>query len=98
MTVFVDKDYLVNDGIFCTSVFLTISDVTYSAISPLAVGTFHAAPRHARKAAAAARRRAELPESAAAAARPFCRRRRRGATGLGLYCGYTVVPKDERTC
>jgi len=29
--------------------------VTYSAISPLAVGTFHAAPRHARKAAAAAR-------------------------------------------
>jgi len=48
------------------------------------VGTFHAALRHARKAAAAARRRAELPESAAAA-RPFCRRRRRGATGLGLY-------------
>jgi len=39
------------------------------------VGTFHAAPRHARK--AAARQRAELPESAAAA--------RRGATGLGLY-------------
>ena len=30
--------------------------MTYSAISPLTVGKFHAEPRHARKAAAAARR------------------------------------------
>ena len=34
--------------------------MTYSAISPLAVGTFHAAPRHARKAAAPARRTARV--------------------------------------
>jgi len=49
----------------------------------ITVGKFHTAPRLVRKSVAAARRRAELPESAAAA-RPFCRRRRRGVTGLGL--------------
>jgi len=63
----------------CASAFLTISGESCN----ITVGTFHAAPRRARKAALPARRRAELPESAAAT-RQFCRRRRRGATGLRL--------------
>jgi len=60
----------------CASAFLTISGESCN----ITVGTFHGAPRLARKAALPARRTA----SSAAATRQFCRRRRRGATGLRL--------------